>query len=164
MVCARWRFRPSRMFHGKILKTCLFTLFCVIANKTNDKKKVCMMSELPRAQLFAEFCKLAEAAAPNSPATLAAQGFFKELIMRTSKKDAQNAHLQKPSLRDSFVDAVADLTVHVTQSDIFGAQTYEDIKSRLPEQHQNPSKGVGQVLRRLEIQFGMREPVMGFGK
>lgn len=122
------------------------------------------MSELPRAQLFAEFCKLAEAAAPNSPTTLAAQGFFKELIMCTSKEDAQNAHLQKPALRDSFVDAVADLTAHVTQSDIFSAQTYEDIKSRLPQEYQNPKKGVGQVLRRLEIQFGAREPQFGCGK
>lgn len=118
------------------------------------------MSEPTRRELWADFIAAAENATPNSPQTATAQFIFKKL-MGLSDAQARNPHLSLHSAKSAFTEAVAQLVTTRSGQELQIPASYETIKSMLPVADQKKDKGIGQVLNKLELQFGLREPVMG---
>jgi hypothetical protein len=116
------------------------------------------MSEMTRGQLWAEFFAVAETAIPNEEPTIQAQYLFKKL-MGLSDPEARNLHLSRPEAQTSFLEAASQMLGFRTGKQLQTTASYETIKGMLPEKDQNPRKGVGQVLNKLELQFGVRAPV-----
>ncbi len=116
------------------------------------------MSEMTRRELWADFIAAAEPATPNSPATATAQFLFKKL-MGLPDAQAQNTHLSLHSANSAFTEATAQLLAVRTGKELQTTASYDTIKSMLPETDRNKDKGVGQVLHKLELQFGLRAPV-----
>ena len=117
------------------------------------------MSEMTRGQLWAEFFAVAETATPNSAETIEAQRQFKNL-MGLNRAQARDGHLSLPDAQASFLEAASQMLSFRTGKQLQTTASYETIKGMLPAQDQNPCKGVGQVLNKLELQFGVRAPVV----
>ena len=117
------------------------------------------MSEVTKASIASEFCRLARLATHNSAESLQAQRFFKTELMGVTDERLLGAH---PRLTDEeratyqarCMDAAEKVIRSLTGTEFQTAVSFDMLKRLVPKHE----KGIALVLHKVGLSAGLTEP------
>ncbi len=117
------------------------------------------MSEVTKASIATEFCRLARAATGNSPESLQAQRFFKTELMGIKDERLLGAHPkleneERTDYQAKCMDAAEKVIRSLTGTEFQTAVSFDTLKNLVPEHE----KGIALVLHKVGLSAGLTEP------